>query len=378
MNQSLPRQNIKATFCVMAIVLLSLCNTGNLYAERIVFFTPTSANNTYWPQVFGIVNKVAKDLDFQIDIHEFDVNNRFAKHIEGSEILQQQPKPDGAVFSVAFGNAKPLLELTEQLQIPVFIQGPLFPSELPPLGDRPRKLFSQWIGYFFQDEYRKGYLLARTLLDKVHAKKPHDDDSKIYVAGIGGDITWFGSKLRQDGLLKAVEEDPQAVLLQVVPTQWTEEEAMQKTQLLFHRYNHIDVVWAASDQLGIGAASAIRQKHGQAAEPKTLTGGLDLSTNGLQHVKDELLAATVAATMIQYAEVFIYLYDYLHGIDFANELSTELSAPLHIATKENADQYLQLLDGMNTIDFKPYSKHLNPHLKEYDFSIERLMDSINN
>ena len=365
---------IQSTFCLICVILFSLCTVGEAHSKRVVFFTPTSKNNTYWPQVYEVVNKVADDLDMQIEIYEFNVGDRFAKHVEGTKILQRQPTPDGAVFSVAFGNSKPLLDVAEALHIPVFIQGPLFPKELPLLGNKPRSLYSQWIGYFYQDEFQKGYLLAQTLLRKAHARHLQSGKNDLlYVAGIGGDRTWFGSKLRQEGLLKAILEDPDAEMLQVIPTKWTEDEATQKTLMLLRRYEKIDVIWAASDQLGIGVAHAVAKKHAD-EETKALTGGLDLSINGLNHVKDGVLTATVASSMLQYAEIFIYLYDYLHGIDFADERTTELSAPLHVATKENAEQYLQLVRQLSTIDFRPYSKHLNPELKKYDFSVERLMN----
>jgi ABC-type sugar transport system substrate-binding protein len=332
---------------------------------------PTSENNTYWPQVYNVLHAVAEDLDIELDIYEFDVRDRFAKHIEGVKILNSKPKPDGAIFSVAFGNAEPLLNATEALNIPVFIQGPLFPSELPYIGSRPRNKFRTWVGYFYQDEFEKGYLLGKILLSKAHALGLHAGDGTIRVAGIGGDYTWFGSKLRQDGLVKAVDEDKQATLAQVVPTEWSEQEAYTKTLLLLMRHKDVPVVWAASDQLGIGASKALTESRyiiGKTA----VTGGLDLSRNGLRHIADGKLSASVASTMLEYAKVLIYLYDYIHGIDFADDVSTEIRAPLHIATQENVDKFLRLFDRFEQIDYSVYSKHLNPDLQHYNLSIDNL------
>lgn len=375
MKYSYKTKKLPAFVVLITMLSFFIVLTGPAYSKRIVFFTPTSENNTYWPQVYEVVKKVAADLDMQIDIYQFDVGNRFAKHVEGTAILKKQPKPDGAVFSVAFGNSKPLLETAESLGIPVFIQGPLFPSELPILGNKPRNVYSQWIGYFYQDEFEKGYLLAKTLLKRAHDLNLVSSTGSIRVAGIGGDASWFGSKLRQDGLIKAVQEDPKAQLLQIVPTQWTEEEATQKTILLLNRYKEINVLWAASDQLGIGVAKALAEQHHSQNRP-ILTGGLDLSLNGLKHVQQEKLTATVGASIVQYAEIFIYLYDFLQGIDFANEITPDISSPLHIAKNENVAQYISLLSNLNKIDFTPFSKHLNPELEHYDFSVEKLSKNI--
>lgn len=341
--------------------------------KRIAFFTPTSENNTYWPQVYRLVQTVGDDLGLTIDIHEFDVRNRFAKHMKGVKILKDNPKPDAAVFSVAFGNAEPLLEAAESLGIPVFIQGPLFPSELPGLGNTPRNKFKMWIGYFYQDEENKGYLLGKTLISKARSLGLLTKDRTIHVAGIGGDPSWFGSKLREKGLLRAVKEAPDARMLQVVPTRWTEKEAQTMTLNLLNRYTDLSVIWAASDQLGIGAATALKST-GKTMGTDALTGGLDLSMNGLIHVKQGSMAATVASTTLEYAEIVIYLFDYLHGIDFAGEAGTEIQSTLHVVTPADADRFIRLYETMDAIDFAACSKYRNPALTHYDFSLEHLLD----
>lgn len=361
-----------STLFLQIILLLALVLAPNCArAERIVVFTPTSANNTYWPQVFRVLHAVAEDLGVQLDIHEFDVGDRFARHVEGVRILQSSPKPDGAIISVAFGNAEPLLQTAEALDIPVFIQGPLFPAELPALGDRPRRKFQSWVGYFYQDEFQKGYLLGRSLLAKARALGLENQDGELRVAGISGDYSWFGTRLRQDGLLKAVEEDPQAEFTQFVPTQWSEQEAYTKTRLLLNRHRDIPVLWAASDQLAIGASRALDDA-GLIVGRDAVTGGLDLSQNGLRHIADGRLSASVSATMLQYAKVLIYLFDYIHGIDFAEEVSTQISASLHEANHDNVATYLRMLNAIEQVDYSVHSKFLNPLLKTYDLSIDTM------
>ena len=360
----------------LLVAISYLIGSSQLMADekkRIVFLTPTSKNNTYWPQVHRILKAISQKLPLDIDIYEFDVQDRFQKQIRGVEILNSDPKPDGAVLSVAFGNALPLLETAEKRGIPVFIQGPLFPTELPDLGRRPRNRFKMWVGYFYQDETKKGYLLGKTLLRAAHDGAMYASDGSIQVAGIGGDFSWFGSELRKKGLIQAVAEDPDATMLQVVPTKWTEEEGMAMAMGLINRYNEVAVIWAASDQLGIGAANAL-VKAGRTLGVSAVTGGLDLSVNGLNHVKNGQLYATVSGALIDYAAVTILLYDYAHGIDFSEDVGTEISTPIHVAEKANADRFLWFYRSVETIDFSKLSKIHNPGLTHYDFSISRLMD----
>lgn len=136
---------------------------------RIVVFTPTTRGNAYRPEVYEILEAAAEDLDIEILGYQFDVGDRFAKHTEGLRILRETPGIDGAIFSVAFGQAQPLLEEAETQGFPVMIQGPLLPSEWDKLRRGPRRSYEQWIGYFYQNEEEKGYRLARELLERARA-----------------------------------------------------------------------------------------------------------------------------------------------------------------------------------------------------------------
>lgn len=180
---------------------------------RINVFTPTTAGNTYWPQVYAILRAAAADLGIEILSHEFDVRDRYAKAVEGVDILRSTPDVDGAIFSVAFGQTEPLLRTAEELGIPVMIQGPLFESELSELGGGPRRRFHNWIGVFAEDEGAKGFRLGQLLIEEARRRGSGSDES-VRVVGIGGDDTWFGSRLRADGLVRAVSEDRRAELLQ--------------------------------------------------------------------------------------------------------------------------------------------------------------------
>ena len=356
---------------LLVVVVCMPVQAGSL-KKRIAVFTPTTENNTYWPQVYRLLNAVANDLGIEISPHEFDVQDRFSKHIEGVRILSQAPRPDAAILSVAYGNTKPLLEAAETLGIPVFVQGPLFPSELPEIGYQPRKKYGRWVGYFYQDEKEKGYRLGCTLLSAARTAGAHDANGDINVVGIGGDFTWFGSQLRKEGLRQAVDETPGAVLLQVVPTKWTQPEGARVAALLLERYPQTNVVWAASDQLAIGACESLADT-GRILGETAFVGGLDLSLNGLRHVQNAELYATVAGSMFSYAEILVYLFDYLHGIDFADEVGTVISTSLYTATAANAKFHLFLSQQYDCVQFKRLSKFYNRNMERYDFSLGHIM-----
>lgn len=343
--------------------------TGPAARPRIAFFTPNSEGNTYWPQVFSIMGLVAQSLGFEFVPYSFGVGNRFARLRDSLRSLSVAPRPDAVIASVVIGQSKGILDAAQALGIPVFILGPLFPAELPAIGGGPRAQYKNWPALFNWAEEQKGYALAKALIQAARQQNAVAADGRIHAVGLGGDPAWFGSGLREAGLKRALAEHPEAVLRQVVPTRWTQEEGRQFTARLLTRYPQTSVFWAASDQLGAGAVQALiaaRKMPGQTA----FTGGLDLSALGLELVAQGRFVATAASPLLSYAQVAILVYDYLQGQDFAAELGREIEFPTSVATQGNAAQHLALGKCLPHIDFKAFSKAHNPRLARYDFSFD--------
>ena len=284
----------------------------------------------------------------EITFHEFDVGDRFTRAERGQKILRRDPRPDAAVFSVAFGQTMPLVETAETLGIPFFLNGPLFPEEMEELGGEPRNEYANWVGYFQEDEEHKGYLLARLLIEAARDRHDAGRDDTVRLAGVSGDSTWHGTGLREAGLRQAVAEDAGAQLTQIVPTRWTSGEGREMTYRLQQRYPDVDAVWAASDQLALGV---------EKADAEVITGGLDLSRAGLEAVQEGTLTATVAASPLIWAEVLIHLYDYLNGMDFRERVGTQMYFQPDVATESNAGDIIEEREQYESIDFRRYSRY---------------------
>jgi hypothetical protein len=74
----------------------------------------------------------------------------------------------------------------------------------------------------------------------------------------------------------------------------------------------------------------------------------------------------------------VLLYDYEHGRDFAEaavQLQPQFFGALH---SDNIDAFLNKLGDRNwrKIDFRKFSKVLNPTMKEYDFSLEAILQQL--
>lgn len=321
---------------------------------HVAVFTPTTRDNTYWPEVHRIMDAAADALDLRLTFHEFDVGDRFAKPDAGPQILETE-RPDAAIFSVSFGQAEPLMDAAEALDIPFFVSGPLFAVELARIGGSPRQSYLNWVGYFEEDEEEKGYLLARELIAAAVKRGAVAPDGSVHVVGLGGDTTWYGSALREQGLRRAVAEDPAARLLQTVPTRWTPADGRDMTLRLLQRYPDATVVWAASDQLAMGAAEALRTLD---REPgvTAFTGGLDLSRAGLQGVQEGVLTATVGGPPLVWAQVLVLLYDYLCGHDFDHLVGTQIVFTPEVADRSSVDELVRMREEYEAVDHRGLSR----------------------
>lgn len=315
---------------------------------HIAVFTPTTEVNTYWPEVHSVMRAAADSLDLEVTFHEFDVGDRFTRAERGPRILRRDPRPDAAVFSVAFGQTMPLVETAEALDIPFFLNGPLFPEEMEELGGEPRNEYANWIGYFQEDEEHKGYLLARLLIEAARDRHDAGRGGTVRLAGVSGDPLWHGTSLRETGFRKAIAEHAGAALTQIVPTRWTPAEGREMARRLQQRYPDVDAVWAASDQLALGVTEA---------DADVITGGLDLSRAGLEAVREGTLTATVAASPLIWAEVLIHLHDYLRGVDFRDRVGTQMYFQPDVATESNAEDIIKERENYKTIDFRRYSRY---------------------
>ncbi len=343
---------------------------------RIAFLTSTSENNTYWPQVYRILETAAEDLGVQILKYEFNVDDRFAILNEGVNALSAEPHVDAAVIGSTFGQSQILLDTAEALEIPVLIQGPLPPDELAGIGSIPRRKYKHWIGYFYQDEQKKAYLLTKYLIKNSLMQGLTAEDGSVKIIGLNGDKGWYGSELREMGLLQAVSESPSAQLYQTAPTFWSRNDGREKTYTLLQRYQDVNVVWAASDQLAIGASDAI-YTYQTLHNRKLLTGGCDLSSEGLKHIRYGNISCTFGSSMLYWAEILVYIYDYLNGIDFSSDTGTIIIPEIIGADFKNYNDINRLYTDYAAIDFKTFSKIFNPEKPHYDFSLSNYFKLLN-
>ena len=192
---------------------------------------------------------------------------------------------------------------------------------------------------------------------------------------IAGDRSTPSSIKRNQGMRRAIAENPRVVLDQEVYAAWTREKAHEQADWLYQRYPHAKLIWAGNDLMAFGAMAAWEKRGGKPGADAWFS-GINTSTEALEAIKSGRLTSLAGGHFITGAWTLVMIYDYHHGRDFADE-GFELERPMFAEfTPPLADRYIQRFsNGFDSIDFSRYSKVKNPQLKRYNFGFAQLLEA---
>ena len=130
---------------------------------RVAFLDTLLATNPLRRNVMGAMRAAANDLGIELSIHL--VSHWPGEILEQARAVMTGPgRPDYLLLSVHRGIGPRLLELAQELRVPVFvINSGLLPEDVSRLGG-PRGHFPLWLGQMLPDDVHAGAVLARLLL----------------------------------------------------------------------------------------------------------------------------------------------------------------------------------------------------------------------
>ncbi|WNG22626.1 substrate-binding domain-containing protein [Cystobacter fuscus] len=342
---------------------------------RVVFLDALETGSAFQRQFRGAMNAAAHDLDIELIHIEM-------AHWPG-EILEQArravsgpDKPDYLIISIHRDIGARVLEVAEQAQVPVFVVNSGLGLEERARFGGPREHFARWIGQMVPDDVGAGERLVRMLVDAAHARGRSSPEGPmegpVRLIAIEGQLGDTSAKQRRLGLRQALSGAKDVELLQGVTAAWRREESRRKTLLLLRRYPELQAVWAANDDLALGAARALEEA-GRHPGEDVLVGGIDWTPEALEAVREGRLVTSLGGHFLEGAWALVLLYDHHRGRDFASERLNWSTAFLP-ATRANASDYLEVLarPDWEAFDFRAFSKAANPRLRHYAFSPQAL------
>jgi ribose transport system substrate-binding protein len=139
-----------------------------------------------------------------------------------------------------------------------------------------------WVAHMGVDGVPSGYFVAKSLFDAMGGKGK--------VVALQGLLANVPAVQRFDGLKKALKEYPNIELLGDQTAEWDRTKAFSVMEAFLAKYPDINGVWAANDNMGLGALEALRA----AKKNKTiLVCGIDGTSEAIQATIDGEFAATV-------------------------------------------------------------------------------------
>ncbi len=317
--------------------------------QTVLFVNPSVVDDPFWLKVQSISQHAALQLGFEIDVI-YGEGNRHIQFQELKKYLEYKEKPDYTILILYPGAALETLKLLEKYKVPsITLEETISGEEKQQIGV-PGENFKYWIGEVYHDNYQAGYDLAEALYDSSNKSK---NLKAVLVNGHYGSE----SDMRAQGAIDYFESRYVDVA-QEVHASWSEKLSTEQTLKLLNRHEDINIIWAASDLMAIGAMKACKQV---CSERQNISfGGFDWLSVGLEKIASGEVQASVGGHFMMGAWALVSLFDHHNKHPYWSE-HKELVIPMGIITKDNVHDYQWMKTNPNwgQVDYKSKSLYLN-------------------
>jgi ABC-type sugar transport system substrate-binding protein len=346
------------------------------FAQSVVFLNPGKSDEAYWRSSAQAMQKAADSLGMQLRVL-YAQRNRLEPVAMAQKLanLPKSERPDYVVFSNDYSTAPSILKALEGSGIQAFMAFSGIQEELRPQVGVPRGKFPFWLGSLEPNAEDAGYLTAQALIQKALKMPPlRDGQGKLQMVAIAGDRSTPASIARNQGMRKAVREaQGMVVLRQEVYGEWRQDKARDQALGLFQRYPEVRLVWAGNDLMAFGAMDAWRQQGGLPGTD-ALFSGINTSEQAFDWLRKGQLTALAGGHFMAGAWAMVMLYDHYRGVDFLDEGLELRRNMFELFDARNSQQFEQHFSQTAArLDFRAFSKHLNPQLRRYQFELARLL-----
>lgn len=351
---------------LLLLLLLCLCRAQ---AASVVFISPGHADELYWVGAVQAMQQAARDL--QLELRVLHAERDPLRQVSLVRELAAGPHPDYLMVAADKGVLVEQLRLADAAGIPTLVvYNSVQPAEREALG-RPRAGLRHWLGSLAPRAEDAGYLTGRALIEAGLRQGLGGAGGELQLLVLLGDRSSDTSIRRFQGLQRALSEFPQVQLRQSVASDWRRDKAHLQARHLLRRYPQVQLIWAGSDQIALGAMQAAEEE-GRRPGQDLLFAGVNTSREAMQARVEGRLSALAGGHYMAGAWGLVLLHDHAAGQDFAASEGLELERPMFsLFSARQARRYLA--EGEREIDFRRFSKVHNPGLARYDFSYAALL-----
>ena len=355
---------------VVAVVGLLAWNCVN--AASVVFLNPGKTGEEFWDGYVRFMQAAASDLGMRLTVLNAQ-RDRDLMLEQARDVLQGDHKPDYLLFINEQYAAPEILRLAKDSGVKLFaVSNTLTPDQQRVIGSS-RETYPNWIGSLVPNDVDAGYMMAVSVIQRARERHP---DGPFEMLAFGGSKQTPSSQLREQGLKKALAENPDVRLRVLAYGEWQEQRAYDQARTLLPRYRGINMVWAASDDMAFGAM--------QAAEETGYVPGKDIhfaainsSLEALQAKIDGRLEVLLSGQFTLGGWALVMLDDYDNGLDFAQHGGKDRTLATYVPLNETQAAHLaKRVVGIDNfdLDFRRYTLKNRPTQRDYNFSVRPMLD----
>jgi ABC-type sugar transport system substrate-binding protein len=344
---------------------------------QVGYLSIGGSNSQFWDNMRQFITAVAEDLD--VELIDQDGPKMAERHKEeGINPLDQLASGNYFILPYIGSVTNDLLESAHKRDIKIFlINVDVLEARKASIG-KPREKYASWIAHSYADDVQAGYLAAGEIISKFPPMPSTPEKATVRMVGLTGPFTVQASFDRNNGLKKRVSETENTMLYEIQEADFDEPAAQKATKKLLDKYPTLNAIWAASDNMAMGAITALKAS-GRIPGKDVIIAGVDWTQIGIDAVKSGEMAATVGGHFMEAGIALMLIYDYHHGRDFADELGTVFKIPMYVVAENNVDTYLSTIGthpDWSKIDFRKFTKTHNKDLTRYDFSWQRMLENM--
>ena len=346
------------------LAILPVCAVAQAGGHLSVSFINPGGASGFWGDVSNTMAAAAEDLGIDLEVIHTD-RDRLAMVAAAQQIAAREQHPDFVIIVNELQQAPVLIDALADTDVRMF-------ELLNRMSDDQRSNLSQTdmarlVGSIEPDNEVAGYEMATSIISA--ARSLGLDEDGLTMLALLGDAATPAALAREEGLKRALRENPDVGLVRSIPVLWNETTAYERTQVVLRRFT-IDTIWSANDQISFGAQRAVAEAGGAVGET-TVFAGLNWSHDGLQAVRDGKMTMTHGGHFFAGAWSMVMLRDIADGNLGAPALQ---SFPMSAVTSAEVDFFLDHFGNRDwrIIDFTSFLRRPGQS-SDYDFSSRAIL-----
>ncbi|QHG64407.1 ABC transporter substrate-binding protein [Pseudomonas putida] len=341
---------------------LGLPLAASAQAASVVFLNPGLSDETFWTNYSRFMQAAADELGMSLRV-EYSERDAALAMSQARAILKGPQRPDYLVLVNEQYVAPEIIRLSQGTGVKLFlVNNGLTATQARSIQAQPDR-YGQILGTLTANDEQAGF----RMLHEMVALLPRDNEP-IDLVAFAGVKTTPASQLREAGMRRALADFPQVRLRQVVYGGWNRERAYEQAQQLLQRYPKTRLVWAANDQMALGAMQAFEEA-GRKPGRDVVFAAVNSSAQALRARIDGRLGVLMGGHTTLGGWAMVMLHDDAQGLEVNRDGKREHTLPvLQSIDQAKARRWLKLLERDDYgVDFQHYSAEGRPPSYQYPF-----------